>query len=121
MPQQSNENELNRFDASTDEEIDALELNLVQDGDDVLNSEDGSGLIDDDLARDQIEGITEVGPDLADKGVDNVAPGRDDTSSTIRRHRPAGMGSSESAVEANLDEPRDETIMDREEDEDTAA
>ncbi len=87
MPRKSNANEVDKFDASNAEEIDALEVNLVQDGDDVRDPEDGTGLIGDDVARDQIEGMTEVGPDLGDKGVDSVAPGR---VATIPAPRSAG-------------------------------
>src|ERR1700675_2753005 len=78
--------EIHRFDASNAEEIDALEVDMEQDGDEFRDSEDGAGVIDDDLARGQVEEMTESGPELVDKGVDNVTPGRDDTSATLRRH-----------------------------------
>jgi hypothetical protein len=113
MPQKTTEDEFQQIDASTAEEIDALELNLRQD-DDVRDDEDGSGPIEDDVARDQIEGMTEAGPDLVDKGVDDVAPGHDDTSATLRKHqRTSQVMRAEDQLEANLDEPRDEAFLDR--------
>jgi hypothetical protein len=112
--------DFNRLDASTEEEIDALEVNLMQDGDDLRDSQDGTGYIVDDLARDQIEGLTEVGPELADKGVESVAPGRTDTSATLRRHH-GNTGIARAEEMDNMDEPRDETISDRKVDKGTAA
>src|SRR5258708_31550732 len=113
MPQKTTKNEFQQIDASTAEEIDALELNLQQGDDGIRDDEDGTGLIEDDVARDQIEGMTEVGADLVDKGVDNVAPGRDDANATLRRHRPTTrFGHAEDQLEANLDEPRHEVFPD---------
>jgi hypothetical protein len=114
MPQETSKNDLQKIDASTAEEIDAFELNLQQDDDDVREDEDGSGTIEDDVARDQIEGMTEAGPDLIDRGVDNVAPGSHDSSETLRRHQPTSrVVRDEDQSEANLDEPRDEAFTDR--------
>jgi len=114
MSQKTIRNEFQEIDASTAEEIDALELNLQQDDDEVRGDEDGTGPIEDDVARDEIEGITEVGPNLDDKGVDNVAPGRSDTSATLRRHRPASQaGGAEDQLGTDQDEPRDEAFSDR--------
>ena len=106
--------QIHRFDASNAEEIDALEVDMEQDGDEFRDSEDGTGVIDDDLARGQVEEMTESGPELVDKGVDNVTPGRDDTSATLRRHyRNAGVEQAENLTEDTLDEPRDEAFVDR--------
>ena len=114
MAEKSIQNELAKLDATTAEELDALELNQIQDADDFGDDEDGTGLINDDLARDQIEGMTEVGDELEDKGVDSVTPGRDDTSETLRRHRSnASAADSDAVLEGNMDEPRDEVITDR--------
>jgi transcription termination/antitermination protein NusA len=114
--------ESEKFDASIDEELDALEVNLTQDADEFRDSDDGTGLIDDELAEERVEDLTEVGPDLDNKGVVNAAPGRDDTSSTLRRHYAnAPSGQAEDVTDDNLDEPRDEVLTDRNFDEDTAA
>ena len=122
MPQNSRENEFEQFDASTAEEIDALEVNLLQDGDDIRDCDDSTGPIEDEIARDQIEGMTEVGPDLADEGADSIAPGSEDTSATLRRLRPTTrISRAEDQMEASPDEPRDEAFTDRESGEDTAA
>ena len=121
MPEELNKSEIARFNASSEEELDALELNLSQDDDDIRDTADGTGRINDDVARDQIEGMTEVGSELVDKGVDVVVPGRDDTSATLRRHQTNFGDGSDSVVEGNMDEPRDESLMDRSVDEDTAA
>lgn len=136
MPQKSSNSDLNpgssserniareseKFDASIDEELDALEVNLTQDADDFHDPDNGTGLIDDELAEERVEDLTEVGPDVEDKGVISAAPGRDDTSSTLRRHY-ANTGSvrAEDLADDSLDEPRDEVITNRKIDEDTAA
>jgi N utilization substance protein A len=114
MPKNSQENQFEQFDASTAEELDALEVNLLQDDDDIRDDDDGTGPIEDDVARDQIEGMTEVGPDLIDKGVESVSPGREDTSATLRRLRPTTrIARAEDQVDATRDEPRDEFFADR--------
>lgn len=111
---------INALDASTDEEIDALELDLTQE-DERSNSRDGSGLIVDDVAEERLAEFTEVGPDLPDEGVLSVVPGRDDTSKILRKHHPNTVGArSEAIVEGNLDEPRDEEVGERMADEGTA-
>ncbi len=106
------------LDASTDEEIDALELDLTQ-TDEPSSSRDGTGLITDDVAEERLAEFTEVGPDLTDEGVLDVVPGRDDTSRILRKHHPK-VDRSEAIVEGNLDEPRDEEVGDRMVDEGTA-
>ncbi|HWG19995.1 MAG TPA: hypothetical protein VG225_05640 [Terracidiphilus sp.] len=113
--------EANQLDASTEEEVDALRVNLTQDTG-VQDTRNGTGKIADDLARERIAGMTEVGPDLENKGVVSAVPGRDDTSSILRRHHPnTGLARAQDVVEGNLDEPRDEARMDRKVDEGTAA
>jgi N utilization substance protein A len=114
--------ESEKFDASIDEELDALEVNMTQDGDEFRDSDDGSGLIDDELAEERVEDLTEVGPDVEYKGLVSADPGRDDTSATLRRHYAnAGRARDEEVPEDNLDEPRDEVITGRDIDEDSAA
>lgn len=108
--------------ASTEEEVDALRVNLTQDDDSRHNTRYGTGVVADDLAQDQIAGATEVGPMLDDKGVNSLVPGRDNTSSVLRRHHPNTENArAQNVVEGNLEEPRDEGRMDRKVDEGTAA
>jgi N utilization substance protein A len=65
--------------ASLDEEEAALKLDLTQD-DAEPPAEDGSGLIDDEVAEEELSEITETGLGLEDEGADAVAPGSHDTS-----------------------------------------
>jgi len=114
--------EMARLNAETEEEVDALRVNLTQDDDSMQNPQYGTGKIVDDVARDQMAGMTEVGRELDDKGVNSVVPGRDNTSSVLRsRHPNTGIARSQDVVEGNLEEPRDEGRMDRKVDEGTAA
>lgn len=100
--------EMDEFDAETNEEIDALELDLLQD-EPRTDTTNGSGRIVDDLAEEEIAGFTEVGPDIEDRGARSVAPSLDDTSAILRRHQAnASIAGSADVVESNLDEPRDE-------------
>jgi hypothetical protein len=113
--------EFDALDASTDEELDALRVKFLQD-DPVSSVRDGSGRITDDLAEEQIAKFTETGPMQSGLGVESVTPGRDDTSSAIRMHHPdTHRGRSESIVEGNLDEPRDEEFGERLVDEGTGS
>ncbi|WP_446741714.1 transcription termination factor NusA [Silvibacterium acidisoli] len=66
-------------DASLREEEDALRLDLTQEGEESV-SEDGSGLISDDVAEEEMAEITEVGDDLDTEGAIPVAPGTQNTS-----------------------------------------
>jgi len=114
--------EVARLNAETDEEVDALRVNLAQDDDSMQNTRYGTGKIVDDMAKDRIAGMTEVGRDLDDKGVNSVVPGRDNTSSVLRsRHLNTGIARAQNVGEGNLDEPRDESKLDRKVDEGTAA
>jgi transcription termination/antitermination protein NusA len=111
---------LDELDASTEEELDALEVNLLQD-DERPNSRDGSGLIVDDAAEERIARFTEADPMQSDLGAISVVPGRDDTSSILRRHHPdTSIAGSDAIVEGNLDEPMDDTVDERKVDEGTA-
>jgi transcription termination/antitermination protein NusA len=65
--------------ASLDEEEEALKLDLTQDGEE-RPSEDGTGLIDDEVAEEELAEVTETGPDLDEEGAEAVAPGTQDTS-----------------------------------------
>jgi len=72
-------------DASLAEEEEALRLDLTQEGEEPV-AEDGTGILDDDVAEEQLAEITEVGDDLDTEGARSVAPGSHDTSEQLRRH-----------------------------------
>jgi N utilization substance protein A len=72
-------------EASLAEEEEALQLDLTQEGE-VPAAEDGTGIIDDDVAEEQLAEITEVGDDLEVEGAKAVAPGSHDTSEQLRKH-----------------------------------
>ncbi len=114
--------ESDKLNASTEEEVDALRVNLTQDDDSRHNPRYGTGVVNDDLARDRMAGLTESGKELDDKGVNSVVPGRDNTSNVLRRHHPdSSRTRSQNVGEGNIEEPRDESINDRKVDEGTAA
>jgi hypothetical protein len=111
---------LDELDASTEEEVDALKVNLLQE-DELPNDRDGSGLIVDDAAEESLARLTEADPMESNLGAISVEPGLDDTSATLRRHHPdTSIARSEAVVEGNLDEPMDETVVERKVDEGTA-
>ena len=111
---------LSELAASTEEEVDALRINLTQD-DDPPSTRDSSGRVVDDTAEERMARLTEADPMQGDIGVVSVAPGRDDTSRILRRHHPnTTIAGSDAIVEGNLDEPMDETITERKVDEGTA-
>jgi hypothetical protein len=111
---------LSELAATTEEEVDALQLNLTQD-DYPPSTRDSSGRIVDDVAEERLARFTEADPMQGDLGVVSVEPGRDDTSRTLRSHHPnTSIAGSDAIVEGNLDEPMDETITERKVDEGTA-
>lgn len=111
---------LSELAATTEEEVDALRINLLQD-DYPHSTRDSSGRIVDDTAEERLARFTESDPMQGDIGVVSVEPGRDDTSRILRRHHPnTTIAGSDAIVEGNLDEPMDETIMERKVDEGTA-
>lgn len=104
--------QFDELDAATDEEVDALKVNLLQD-EELDSARDGSGYIVDDVAEERIGKLTETGPFEDGQNTVSVTPGRDDTSATLRRHYSnTEAARSESIVEDNLDEPKDETDSD---------
>jgi len=107
-PAGATQQQLDQADAEMEEQIDALKLD--QSGDDEIpNARDGSGRITDDTAEERLAEITETGPMLDGEGADALTPGRDDTSAVIREHHPnMEIARSETVVEGNLDETRDE-------------
>lgn len=113
--------EFDKLDAQTEEEIDALHVNLVQDGGE-SHTTDTSGRVVDAVAEEELARFTEVGPMQPDQGVVSVEPGREDTSRVLRRHHPnSEVARAQDVVEGNLDEPRDEEVTERKVDEGTAA
>jgi transcription termination/antitermination protein NusA len=101
---------LEELDASTEEELDALKVNLRQE-DERPNTRDGSGLIVDDAAEERIARFTESDPMQSTLGAISVEPGRDDTSAILRKHYQGNsIAPSDAVVEGNLDEPMDETM-----------
>ena len=113
--------QIDQLQATTEEEVDALRVNLTQDGVPPDPSR-GSGHVVDDTAEEELARFTEVGPMQPVQGAATVEPGRDDTSRTLRRHHPnTAVARAQDVVEGNLDEPRDEAIMERKVDEGTAA
>lgn len=114
-------NEFRKLDVSTDEEVDALKVDLFQ-RDERPNARDGSGLVVDEVAEAEVARFTEVGPLQEDRGAESLTPGRDNTSARLRRHHPnTEVARAEDVVEGNLDAPAEESRMDRKVDEGTAA
>jgi N utilization substance protein A len=70
--------------ASLDEEEAALKLDLTEEGEGPINEDEigdeGSGLIDDEIAKEQIGEITETGDGAEDDGAEPVEPGHHDVS-----------------------------------------
>lgn len=111
---------LSELAATTEEEVDALKVNFLQD-DYPASTRDSSGRVVDDTAEERLARFTEADPMQGDIGIVSVEPGRDDTSRILRRHHPnKTIAGSDAIVEDNLDEPMDETIMERKVDEGTA-
>ncbi len=99
-------------DASLDEEIDALEQDLTQEGERSVSS-DGSGEIVDELAEERLAEVTEVGDDLDTEGGKSLVPGRDDVSERIVEDQPHTLGhndliAEDAVVEGNTEEIKDE-------------
>ena len=101
---------LDELSASTEEELHALEVNLLQEGD-RPDSRDASGLIVDDAAEERIARFTESDPMQSNPGAISIEPGRDDSSAILRNHyAETSIVNSDAVVESNLDEPMDETV-----------
>lgn len=110
---------IDELDATTDEEVDALQVDLLQERE-IAEPSRGSGKIADDLSEEDLARFTEVGPDASIRGAKSVVPSREDTSETLARHHLKIENVPEDAiVEGNLDEPLDETRDDSEVDEGT--
>ncbi len=94
-------------DVQAEEEIEALEQDLTQAGEE-RPSEDGSGLIRDELAEERLAEVTETGEALEDEGAESLDPGREDTSEVLAKHHP--HADSDAVLEGNTDEPKDEAV-----------
>jgi N utilization substance protein A len=99
-------------EAGLDEEIDALEQDLTQEGEQSV-SEDGSGRIVDELAEERLAEVTEVGPDLDTEGGESLEPGRQDVSARIAEDQPHDLirgefVASDAILEGNTEEIKDE-------------
>jgi transcription termination/antitermination protein NusA len=99
-------------DASLDEEIDALEQDLTQEGEQSVSS-DGSGEIVDELAEERLAEVSEVGPELETEGGESLEPGREDVSERIAEEKPHTLAHGELAaedavLEGNVEEIKDE-------------
>jgi N utilization substance protein A len=101
-------------DASLAEEEDALKLDLTQEGEEGLrpdaSDEEGSGLIRDEVAEEQLAELTETGGELETEGGEALEPGREDTSETLAAHHPKTGAAEQDAigegnVEVNVDGP----------------
>jgi transcription termination/antitermination protein NusA len=78
-----------KADAELGEELDALKID-DEDGGEEAASEDGSGDIADQIARERIEELTESGDyDAGEVGVLPQEAGNDDTSARLRRQNPS--------------------------------
>jgi N utilization substance protein A len=94
-------------DVQAEEEIEALEQDLTQAGEE-RPSEDGSGLIRDELAEERLAEVTETGEALEDEGAESLDPGREDTSEVLAEHHP--HAANDAVLEGNTDEPKDEAV-----------
>ena len=104
---------LDELDAETEEEIDALKVNLQQE-DERPDWRDGSGRVVDELAEERIEALTETEPLEDARGARSLEPGSDDTSEEIRRHHPdMRIVDAEALSEGNVEETRDENLGNR--------
>jgi N utilization substance protein A len=94
-------------DVQAEEEIEALEQDLTQAGEE-RPGEDGSGIIRDELAEERLAEVTETGEALEDEGAESLDPGREDTSEVLAEHHP--HADNDAVLEGNTDEPKDEAV-----------
>uniref|UniRef100_A0A7V4XS16 Transcription termination/antitermination protein NusA n=1 Tax=Acidobacterium capsulatum TaxID=33075 RepID=A0A7V4XS16_9BACT len=94
-------------DAQAAEEIDALEQDLTQAGEELPHSdgeEDGSGPVYDELAAEAVSELTESGEALETEGAESLVPGREDTSERLAEHASAvDEGTGVESAEMNPD------------------
>ena len=108
------------LEASTEEELDALQVNLLQE-DERPNARDGSGLIVDEAAEERIARFTESDPTEHDSERKRRArPRRHQRSAAPASTPDSTIARSDAVVEGNIDEPIDETKTESRADEGTA-
>jgi N utilization substance protein A len=100
-------------DVQAEEEIEALQQDLTQAGEDEVPREDGSGFIADEVAEEGLAEVTEEGEALEVEGAEALTPGREDTSETLLRHHPL----SHAIHEGNVEEVKEEEVGERKVDE----
>jgi N utilization substance protein A len=107
--------------AQSAEELDALQQDLTQAGEEPVSSE-GSGLISDEVAEERLAEITEVGPDLDEEGAESVVPGRDDTSEVLAEHAVDPEVAGDGVVdEGNVGDVREDALDEKKDDEGSGA
>ncbi|MGA8531370.1 MAG: helix-hairpin-helix domain-containing protein, partial [Acidobacteriaceae bacterium] len=106
-------------EASSEEEIEALEQDLTQSGEEPVSA-DGSGLINDEVAEERLAEVTETGPALDEEGAESLVPGREDVSERLAENETDPEVASDEAVnEGNVEEVREEELGEKEVDEGT--
>jgi N utilization substance protein A len=105
--------------ASSEEEIDALQQDLTQAGEEAASA-DGTGRIADEVAEERIAEVTEVGVALDTEGAESLVPGREDTSAILAEHETnSEVARDEAVVEGNVEEVREKELGDKKVDEGT--
>jgi N utilization substance protein A len=104
-------------EASSEEEIEALEQDLTQSGEE-SPSADGSGLINDEVAEERLAEITEVGPSLDEEGAESLVPGREDVSERlVENETNPEMDGEDAVLEGNVEEVKEEELGEKKVDE----
>jgi transcription termination/antitermination protein NusA len=105
--------------ASSEEEIDALQQDLTQSGEEPVSA-DGSGLINDEVAEERLAEVTEVGPALDEEGAESLVPGREDVSERLAENETdPEVALDEAVVEGNVEEVQEEELGEKNVDEGT--
>jgi len=106
-------------EASSEEEIAALEQDLTQSGEEPVSA-DGSGSIVDEVAEERMAELTEVGPGLDEEGAESLVPGREDVSERlVENETDPEAADDEAVVEGNVEEVREEALGEKKVDEET--
>jgi transcription termination/antitermination protein NusA len=106
-------------EASLDEEIEALEQDLTQSGEERASA-DGSGNISDEVAAERIEELAETGPALDTEGAEALVPGREDVSERLAENETnPEVARDEAVLEGNVEEVREEELGEKKVDEGT--
>ncbi len=103
--------------ASSEEEIEALQQDLTQSGEEPVSA-DGSGLINDEVAEERLAEVTEVGPALDEEGAESLVPGREDVSERLAENEiNPELAGDDAVVEGNVEEVREEELGEKKVDE----